>query len=150
MTMKPSQCASSDIIFSSWKSLFLKKFFLERLHYAIPLSTLKDLNSKWLLPPCLCLSWFILWIGIFLHWFLPNLCRSNETSFWFQRNMPELRHPNESSLCQLMPAWKLCIYSNDATIILNVLELVCENCPHSLNNLEFTKHLFSIFHAYYT
>lgn len=42
-----------------------------------------------------------------------------------------------------MSAWKLCIYSDDAAIILNVLD-------HSLNNIEFTKHLFSICHAYYT
>lgn len=47
-------------------------------------------------------------------------------------------------------ARKRCVYSNDSAITLNILELVCENCLRSLNNLEFRKYLFIICHVHYT
>lgn len=98
--MKSSQCAWLDIIFNFSKSFFLSY----TMPYPwLPLKILIQMIFAWIgiwSHPCLWLSWLILWIGLFLHWFLPNLCQSNETSFWFQRNMPEFRHPNESSSCQ--------------------------------------------------
>lgn len=46
MTMKSSQCAWLDIIFNFSKSFFFK------LHYAIPLTTVKDPDSN-----DICLNW---------------------------------------------------------------------------------------------
>lgn len=44
---------------------------------------------------------------------------------------------------------KFCIYFNDVVIILNILDLICENCFYSLNYLEFRKYLFSICYVNY-
>ena len=41
-------------------------------------------------------------------------------------------------------------FPNDAAITLNILEFVCENCFHNLNNSRFRKYLSSICPVHYT
>lgn len=101
-----------------------------------------------LLHPCLWFPSLILWIGLLLPWFLPKLCQSNETSFWFQQTCQDL--DVQMNVAQAKIGWKLCICSSNAAMTLNILELVYENCFHSLNNVGFRKYLFSICHVHCT
>ena len=80
---------------------------------------------------------------------LPNLCQSNETSFWFQTTCRDLYI--QMNAAHAKSRFNIFVFfPNDAVITLNILEFVCENCFHNLNNSRFRKYLSSICPVHYT
>lgn len=134
MTMKFPQCAWWDIIFSS------SKIFLKTRPLCYTSTTIKDSDLQWYL---LQLKYYC--ISVFdshnpssgLDFSYTDFCQSHvrvrkllsgskkHARIWIFKWMPPM--PKQA-------AQKLSIYSCDAAITLNILESVCENCLHDLNN----------------